>query len=605
LADRASFRASLCAGVHHRKGVRHVVLRRRWPQARPFFLMKRAVERLSDHGVVDILGRAAHSHVGAIAILVVVSLACFLPGIGTIPAIDRDEARYVQATTQMLETRDFVDIRLHDKPRYIQPVGIYWLQAAAVRLVGASVPAPVWVHRLPSLLGACAIVLLTYWCGLAFGDRRTALLAGVMMATALLPAVEAHLAKTDAVLNAAILACQGVLLRLYLRGREGAPGLWFTVLFWAAAGFGILVKGPILPMVVGLTVIGASALARDIVWLKPLRPAIGVPILLAIALPWYVAIGIATDGAFFTKAIGFNVIGKIATAQQSHGFPPGFYLAAVWITFWPAAAVVAAALPSAWRERDTKRIRFLAAWVLPSWIVFELTTTKLPHYVLPLYPALALTAAWGLTGGRIDTQRLWVRLLAGLAALGSAALAALGVIAFMKLGHGPIGGLVALAVIPVILSGVAAYLILAGSLVAGWLLTAVVAAPLAYTCVFAVVAPRLDALWVSPRLAAATGDVTGCAEPKVITVGYEEASLVFAVGTDIRFGDAGEAAAFLDGGPCRAAIVERAARPAFLAALHTAIPDGSVANVSGISIGNMRPVAFDVYGTRDDAAAEN
>ena len=64
-----------------------------------------------------------------------------------------------------------------------------------------------------------------------------------------------------------------------------------------------------------------------------------------------------------------------------------------WLTFWPAAPLAAVAAPAVWRHRREPTTRFLLAWVVPCWIVFELVVTKLPHYVLPLYPAIAILIA--------------------------------------------------------------------------------------------------------------------------------------------------------------------------------------------------------------------
>jgi hypothetical protein len=98
---------------------------------------------------------------------------------------------------------DYVDIRFQEEVRYKKPVGIYWLQAAAVRTaeaLGASDPrTTIWLYRLPSLIGAIGAVLLTYWTALAFGTRRTAYLSALMLACSLLLGVEARLAKTDTI----------------------------------------------------------------------------------------------------------------------------------------------------------------------------------------------------------------------------------------------------------------------------------------------------------------------------------------------------------------------------------------------------------------------
>ena len=86
-------------------------------------------------GLVRVLDFAAGSHAHAVALLVICGLLFFLPGFFNIPPVDRDEARFAQATKQMVEAKDFVDIRFQDEVRYKKPVGIYWLQAAAVETV--------------------------------------------------------------------------------------------------------------------------------------------------------------------------------------------------------------------------------------------------------------------------------------------------------------------------------------------------------------------------------------------------------------------------------------------------------------------------------------
>ncbi len=94
-------------------------------------------------------------------------------------------------------------------------------------------------------------------------------------------------------------------------------------------------------------------------------------------------------------------------AQESHGAPPGAYLLLFWVTFWPGAPLAGMAAPAVWRARREPGAQFLLAWLVPSWIVFELVLTKLPHYVLPLYPAIAI-----LTVGALERRvlsRSWLR----------------------------------------------------------------------------------------------------------------------------------------------------------------------------------------------------
>src|SRR5689334_18941953 len=183
---------------------------------------------------------AAASHRRAVACLILVCLLSFLPGFFTIPPVDRDEARFAQATKQMLESGDYVDIRFQDESRYKKPIGIYWLQAGFVRL-GEAVGVPrahtrIWLYRFPSLLGAIGAVLATYWAALAFVSRRAALIAGLMTASCLLLGFEARLATTDAMLLLTIVVAMGALGRTYLAANGVARAVahpWrLPAIFW-------------------------------------------------------------------------------------------------------------------------------------------------------------------------------------------------------------------------------------------------------------------------------------------------------------------------------------------------------------------------------------
>src|SRR5207247_5789999 len=109
-----------------------------------------------------LLGLAIASHARAIALLILISLVSFVPGFFNVPPVDRDEARFAQATKQMIESGDYIDIRFQDEVRYKKPVGIYWLQAGVVRAADAlgapDAHATIWLYRIPSLIGAIGAV---------------------------------------------------------------------------------------------------------------------------------------------------------------------------------------------------------------------------------------------------------------------------------------------------------------------------------------------------------------------------------------------------------------------------------------------------------------
>src|SRR3978361_2022720 len=150
--------------------------------ARPRFREPREPKNRVNPGsrLVGVIDFATGSHVRAVAFLILCALVLFLPGFFNIPPIDRDEARFAQATKQMVETSDFVDIRFQDDVRYKKPVGIYWLQSArletACALGLARAQLRILLYRVPSVIGAIGAVMLTYWAALAFVTRRGAVL---------------------------------------------------------------------------------------------------------------------------------------------------------------------------------------------------------------------------------------------------------------------------------------------------------------------------------------------------------------------------------------------------------------------------------------------
>ena len=510
-------------------------------------------------GFAVLFDYAAGSSRRAAAVLILISLITFIPGIFQIPPVDRDEAYFAQATKQMIETGDYVDIRYQDDVRYRKPVGIYWLQASVVNVASAlglpNAHTSIWLYRLPSLIGAIGAVLATYWCALAFVSRRGAVLAALMMMSSSILGVEARLAKTDAVLLFTVVAAMAVLARVYLAPRRGdaRPGLGQLAIFWTALAVGILIKGPMILMVVGLAAATLVILDRSARWLLVLRPLPGLLWLLVLVLPWFIAIYARVGTQFLIGSAGEDMLAKVASPQETHGAPPGLYLILFFVTFFPASILAGLAAPAVWAVRREAAARFLLAWLVPSWIVFEAVLTKLPHYVLPLYPAIAILTA-GAVESRVLSRRPWL-----------------------------VRGVLWWFLVPVIVSIIAvvtaviierdlallAWPFFAAAVVCGlfaWQLYDQEGAERAFTRavegvalmaigIYAVVVPSLEPAFPSVALAEILREAP-CAAPLAASAGYEEPSLVFLAGTKTHLTDAAGAADFLLPGGCRFAFVE-------------------------------------------------
>lgn len=473
---------------------------------------------------------ALSSKRGMALLFLILTLALFVPGQMTIPPIDRDEPRFAQASRQMLESGDFVDVRYQDTPRNLQPAGIYWLQVAAVSVFGDADTREIWPHRMPSWLSAIGVVFLTWWVGALLFGALTGRYAAALIACCLLLGVEAHIAKIDATLCFAVLLAQASLAKIYMsRDTRAANTNWWAALFWASLGFGILLKGPIPLMIVSGTILALVLIERRFAWLGKVKPIWGAPLMLAIAAPWYIAIGISTNGEFFRTALGYNVVGKLTQTHQQHGGSPGYHLALMPLVFWPGSLFAILAAPFVWLERKTPAVRFCLAWILPAWLIFELSGTKLPHYTLPLMPAIALLAAAGLAhaGSRRFYGRPWLFAFAALIWLVASAGVTIAPLALTyRLEH--VITPLAMALAGLAMAGMVGVLILIGlgRLRHALIVTATTAA-LAAINLYQVGIPSLQTLFMSPRIVAALNANQLCARTRVVSFSYREPSLVF------------------------------------------------------------------------------
>jgi 4-amino-4-deoxy-L-arabinose transferase-like glycosyltransferase len=478
---------------------------------------------------------------GLLAFLCILAVSSV--GIGRMTVIDRDEARFAQASKQMAQTGDYIDIRLQDAPRYQKPVGIYWLHNAATHAMGVPGSDEIWHYRVVSVLAAALCVLALAWAGAPLVGAGPALLAGIALATTVVLQIEARIAKTDAALLLTIILAMGALARAALgkvRGRV-APAV-----FWAAIGAGVLIKGPLILGPVAGAALWVSVARRELRWLGGLRSWPGALGAAAIILPWYVAITVMSGGAFWSMSLGGDFAAKIASAQESHAAPPGAYLLGLLVTGWPWVVLLPLAAAAAWRLRAQPEVQVLLGWLLPFWLVLEAVPTKLPHYTLPTYPALMLLAVMGLM--RLGPLRGWGWAAGGLFWLvGAAVLAAFVVALPIVYGAGLHMGTLLGVALALGLGGLGLWRLRGAGperLPLPLLAMAAGAVAMVWTLV-AVAIPAARDLLISERVAA----LTACHDGPVIVAGYGEPSIPFLMGTDVALLDPEAARAALEATP--------------------------------------------------------
>jgi 4-amino-4-deoxy-L-arabinose transferase-like glycosyltransferase len=309
----------------------------------------------------------------------------------TLPLIDRDEPRFAEASREMRQSGDFLVPRLNGRSRFDKPPLVYWCQVLAYDILGEND----FAARMPSVLFAAFTALAT----LLYSDRifgpRTGLWSGILLATSLQVFIHSRAAAADMPLVFFFLIATW---SVWERLRNPESAFWFWA-FHLSLGLGFLAKGPValLP--------AFFAPLQSILNHSPYRfrvqPALqGTLIVFAVIGLWGLPALIATQGEYFQIGIGKHLIQRSLQPMESHGvagfggyllFLP-YYLVIIFIGFLPWSFFLPRCARQLWAHREPDE-NYLTVPILIVFLVFTLIQTKLPHYVLPAYPMLAILVA--------------------------------------------------------------------------------------------------------------------------------------------------------------------------------------------------------------------
>lgn len=485
------------------------------------------------------------------------SLLLFLPGIANLPVIDRDEAHFAQATRQMLQTGQYFQIRFQEKTRFQKPPGINWLQAVSVKWFSDAEATAIWPYRLPSVFGALCSVLMLYLFAKRFIPSRVAFLSATFLAASLLLVIEAHMAVIDSALLSAVLLMQGSLWVIYTAGveKKEVPIGW-ALAFWLAMAYGFLLKG-VTPLVGCLTLVALCVSEKRVDWLSGLRLFPGIALFAILSLSWLSLVNQAEQSNYLLQMVQKDLIPKLQGGHESHGQPPLFHLAILPVTFWPASLFLWQAAKYGFQNRSQTTVRFLLAWIIPTWVFFELMPTKLPQYVLPTFPAIAVLCALAVMqadglkkpglGLRL-LQILWGGLSYGIAAV------------CLVLSHRFLGELtpfsVSLFMVVALFCAVTVYFAWhAAYRRASYTLVAM--SLIAFPILFSGFLPELKPLWITRQVTEVIKQYPLSSKTPLLVVGFSEPSLVFHLNTDfVQFTETNTAIEAMDHHPEQLLLIE-------------------------------------------------
>ena len=310
---------------------------------------------------------------------------------------DRDEPRFARAAVEMLGSGNYLVPHLNGELRPDKPVLIYWLMNVPLRILG---PGSLAV-RLPSIIGMMVAAFGTYLIGQRMFCHRVGIWAMIMLATSPLAAFMGTFATADGVLlGCVVVSVLGFVLMLKDRMR------WpYVLLMLAGMALGQLTKGPVALLPVTGVVLGMRVLLGQRLRLGRRFWWSFAGCLLASVLAflaWFIPASLA-DPELGRQMFWRHFVARIGEPQEGHGggnvlmylLLTPMYLGVILGTFFPWTIHLPAGISALIRGHlGTRRDRaFLWAWLIPTLAVMSLVATKLPHYVLPMYPAMALLCA--------------------------------------------------------------------------------------------------------------------------------------------------------------------------------------------------------------------
>ncbi|GIW82250.1 MAG: hypothetical protein KatS3mg105_4057 [Gemmatales bacterium] len=318
----------------------------------------------------------------------------FMPNLGGPTLWDIDEGNNAEAAREMLRSANWRVPTFNYQLRVDKPALLYWFQILAYRLFGVGE----FAARLPSALAGILTILLTYELGRLMFGPATGLLAGVVLASSILFCASAHFANPDMLLVCSIVAA----FLFFWQGFTNERYAFVRVSL--AMGLAVLAKGP-----VGL-VLPAAIIVAFLYWVGKLRllwkPGLvaGALAFAAVAAPWYIWVGVETKGAFLLQFWQKHNVNRFLGAMENHSGPVYYYFIILLVGLAPWSAFLA---PTSWHAIRSIRpigsaesaaepfvaFRFLVCWFAMFFIFFTISQTKLPNYILPLYPAAAIMTA--------------------------------------------------------------------------------------------------------------------------------------------------------------------------------------------------------------------
>jgi 4-amino-4-deoxy-L-arabinose transferase-like glycosyltransferase len=312
------------------------------------------------------------------AVLLLLSFAFIFYGIGDYSLKDPDEGRYAEIPLEMLKKGDFTVPYLNDVRYFEKPPFLYWVVALSYKIFGVSE----WSFRFPNALAAALCVFALFFAMRRWFNEGAAFYSSLVLLSSFGFFAMARIVTTDMILTlwlfVALLCFFG-----YYRERRSL----FLFGFYASMALATLTKGPVAPALLGITILLFLLTERNLAFLKHMKFIWGIPLYLAVAAPWFILISLREKEFFHFFFIDQHIL-RFITTKHKRGGPLYYFVPVILGGMFPWSFFIPRTVAAVWRNRDS---RLFLIWSAVVFLFFSASGSKLPPYILPVFPAVALT----------------------------------------------------------------------------------------------------------------------------------------------------------------------------------------------------------------------
>ncbi len=312
-----------------------------------------------------------------IILLLLFSYIFLFHGIGDYSLKEPDEGRYAEIPREMNELHDYTVPHLNYVRYFEKPPLLYWADALSYKAFGISE----WAFRFPNAFAAFLVALLLYAFGRQWLGEKTGFLSALILLTSIAFFSMARIVTTDMLFTLFLFLSLAGFCEYYRSGK--AP---FIYLFYGAAAVATLAKGPVAVILLGGTIIVFLVTEKNLRFIRSMKFFPGIALYCVITLPWIIAISLREKGFLYFFFMDQHVL-RFLTSKHKRSGPIYYFLPVLFGGLFPWSVFIPRALADTWRKRE---LRLLLIWSTIVFLFFSVSGSKLPPYILPMFPSMAL-----------------------------------------------------------------------------------------------------------------------------------------------------------------------------------------------------------------------